>query len=48
MLAFIDAVANNKPVPVSGADGRAPVVMGIAARKSYDENRPVKLSEITA
>ena len=48
MLAFIDAVLHDKPVPVSGADGRAPVVMGIAARKSYDENRPVKLSEITA
>ncbi|MEO8397961.1 MAG: inositol 2-dehydrogenase, partial [Chloroflexota bacterium] len=48
MLAFVDAVKNDKPVPVSGADGRAPVVMGIAARKSYDENRPVKLSEITA
>jgi myo-inositol 2-dehydrogenase/D-chiro-inositol 1-dehydrogenase len=47
MRAFIDAVKNNKPVPVSGADGRAPVVMGLAARKSYDENRPVKLSEIT-
>jgi len=48
MLAFIDAVLHDKPVPVSGADGRAPVVMGIAARKSYDENRPVKLSEIMA
>jgi myo-inositol 2-dehydrogenase / D-chiro-inositol 1-dehydrogenase len=48
MLAFIDAVLHDKPVLVSGADGRAPVVMGIAARKSYDENRPVKLSEITA
>jgi myo-inositol 2-dehydrogenase/D-chiro-inositol 1-dehydrogenase len=48
MLAFIDAVLHDKPVPVTGADGRAPVVMGIAARKSYDENRPVKLSEITA
>ena len=46
MKAFIDAVVNNKPVPVSGADGRAPVVMGLAARKSYDENRPVRLSEI--
>ncbi len=48
MLAFVDAVLHDKPVPVTGADGRAPVVMGIAARKSYDENRPVRLSEITA
>ncbi|HVU13313.1 MAG TPA: inositol 2-dehydrogenase [Phototrophicaceae bacterium] len=47
VLAFVDAVKNNKPVPVSGEDARVPVVMGLAARKSYDENRPVKLSEIT-
>jgi myo-inositol 2-dehydrogenase/D-chiro-inositol 1-dehydrogenase len=47
MRAFVEAVTYNKPVPVTGADGRAPVVMGLAARKSYDENRPVKLSEIT-
>jgi myo-inositol 2-dehydrogenase/D-chiro-inositol 1-dehydrogenase len=46
MRAFVDAVLHGKPVPVGGADGRAPVVMGIAARKSYDEKRPVKLSEI--
>jgi hypothetical protein len=32
---------------VSGRDGRIPVVMGLAARKSYDERRPVKLSEIS-
>jgi myo-inositol 2-dehydrogenase/D-chiro-inositol 1-dehydrogenase len=46
LTAFVDAVLHDKPVPVTGADGRAPVVMGLAARKSYDENRPVKLSEI--
>jgi myo-inositol 2-dehydrogenase/D-chiro-inositol 1-dehydrogenase len=32
--------------PVTGVDGRIPVIMGRAARKSYEENRPVKLSEI--
>lgn len=47
MRAFIDAVRNNAPVPVTGLDARVPVVMGLAARKSYDENRPVKLSEIS-
>ena len=47
MVAFIDAVANNKPTPVSGAEGRVPVVMGLAARKSYMENRPVRLDEIS-
>ncbi|HLU09759.1 MAG TPA: inositol 2-dehydrogenase [Oceanobacillus sp.] len=46
--AFVDAVVNDKPVPVTGYDGRVPVVMARAARKSYDENRPVKLSEIGA
>jgi myo-inositol 2-dehydrogenase/D-chiro-inositol 1-dehydrogenase len=46
VAAFVDAVQNDKPTLVTGADGRAPVVMGLAARKSYDEGRPVKLSEI--
>jgi myo-inositol 2-dehydrogenase / D-chiro-inositol 1-dehydrogenase len=46
MEAFVDAILNDKPVPVAGVEGRIPVVMGIAARRSYDENRPVKLSEI--
>ena len=46
MTAFVDAVLNDQPTPVSGADGRAPVVMALAARKSYDENRPVRLEEI--
>lgn len=44
--AFVEAVTQNKPVPVSGRDGRVPVVMGLAARKSHLEKRPVKLSEI--
>ena len=46
VAAFIDAVANDKPVPVTGRDARVPVVMGLAAEKSYREGRPVKLSEI--
>ncbi len=48
MQAFVDAVLHDKPVPVTVRDARVPVVMGLAARKSYDENRPVRLSEITA
>ena len=31
---------------LAGIDGRIPVVMGLAARKSYDEHRPVRLAEI--
>jgi len=46
MKAFADAVLNDKPVPVTGEDGRIAVVMGLAARKSYEENRPVKLNEV--
>ncbi len=43
---FIQCILDDKQPPVSGIDGRAPVVMGYAALKSLRENRPVKLSEI--
>jgi myo-inositol 2-dehydrogenase/D-chiro-inositol 1-dehydrogenase len=43
---FVEAVKNDTPVPVGGADGRAPVLIGMAAWKSYREGRPVKISEI--
>jgi myo-inositol 2-dehydrogenase / D-chiro-inositol 1-dehydrogenase len=39
---FVQAVLEDKPTPVTGADGRVPVVMALAARKSFDEHRPVK------
>jgi myo-inositol 2-dehydrogenase/D-chiro-inositol 1-dehydrogenase len=44
--AFMDCVLNDTPPPVTGLDGRAPVVMGYAAQKSYREQRPVKLAEV--
>jgi myo-inositol 2-dehydrogenase/D-chiro-inositol 1-dehydrogenase len=44
--AFIDCVRENKPIPATGMDGRAAVVLGYAAWKSLRENRPVKISEI--
>ncbi|MCX6924159.1 MAG: inositol 2-dehydrogenase [Verrucomicrobia bacterium] len=43
---FVKSIAEDKPTAVTGLDGRIPVVMGLAARKSFDERRPVKLSEI--
>jgi myo-inositol 2-dehydrogenase / D-chiro-inositol 1-dehydrogenase len=46
LKAFVAAVLEDKPVPVTGADSRVPVVMALAARKSYDEHRPVQLEEI--
>jgi myo-inositol 2-dehydrogenase/D-chiro-inositol 1-dehydrogenase len=45
---FVQAVLEDKTTPVTGDDARVPVVMALAARKSYDEHRPVKLKEITA
>ncbi len=44
--AFVDAVADGTPIPVSGADGRAPLVIGLAAGRSVAENRPVATAEI--
>jgi myo-inositol 2-dehydrogenase/D-chiro-inositol 1-dehydrogenase len=46
MEAFIQCVQQDIEPPVSGLDGRIPVVMGYAAQRSYAENRPVKLSEV--
>ena len=45
---FIESVSEDKTPSVTGIDGRIPVVMGLAAWKSYRENRPVRLSEITS
>ena len=46
MQAFAEAVLASKPTQVGGADGRAAVLIGLAARKSYDERRPVRLEEV--
>jgi myo-inositol 2-dehydrogenase/D-chiro-inositol 1-dehydrogenase len=46
MEAFCEAVVKGTPVPIDGTDGRAPVVIGLAALQSYREGRPVKISEI--
>lgn len=46
MNCFIEAIENDTPVPVNVEDGLKPVLMGIAAQKSVQEHRPVKISEI--
>lgn len=46
MQAFVSSIRDDSPPSVSGIDGRIPVVMGLAAKKSYEENRPVRLGEI--
>lgn len=48
LRAFVEAVLGDRPTPVTGIDGRLPVIMGLAARKSHDERRPVRLAEIAA
>jgi myo-inositol 2-dehydrogenase/D-chiro-inositol 1-dehydrogenase len=46
MRAFVESIQQDCPPPVTGADGRVPVLIAMAAKKSYEENRPVKLSEV--
>ena len=47
IAAFVQSLREDTPPPVTGADGRAPVVIAMAALKSLQENRPVKLTEIS-
>ena len=44
MQEFVDAVLHDKEPPVVGEDGRIPVVLGLAAQESWQENRPVLLN----
>lgn len=43
---FVDAIENDKDVPVGIHAGMQSVKIGLAAKKSVAEHRPVKLSEI--
>ena len=45
---FVAAIDAGQPTPVTGADGRVPVVLAMAARLSHDEGRPVRLEEVDA
>src|SRR3712207_5237231 len=42
---FVNAIVNDTEVPVNANDGLQPVLIGLAAKKSLEEGRPVKLSE---
>jgi myo-inositol 2-dehydrogenase/D-chiro-inositol 1-dehydrogenase len=46
--AFVGAVASGRTPPVSGADARAPLVIGLAAWRSVREGRPVRIEEVRA
>lgn len=45
---FIEAIENDTDTPLGVMDGLKPVLMGLAAKKSLEEHRPVKISEIMA
>jgi myo-inositol 2-dehydrogenase/D-chiro-inositol 1-dehydrogenase len=44
--AFAAAVSTGETPPVTAADARAPLVIGLAARRSLRENRPVAVAEV--
>lgn len=44
--AFVEAIDAGTTPPVTGADGRAPLAMAMAANLSMAENRPVRLVEV--
>jgi len=43
---FVRAIIDGTDVPVDGHDGKMAVLIAMAAKKSLDENRPVKVSEV--
>lgn len=43
MHAFVNAILCDEPVPVTGYDGRVSVEIALAAQRSLDEHRPVRL-----
>jgi myo-inositol 2-dehydrogenase/D-chiro-inositol 1-dehydrogenase len=45
---FIDALVSGSAMPVDGEDGLISIAMGLAAKKSLEENRPVQMTEILA
>ena len=44
--AFVDAVRDDKPTPVSGKDGLAPVLVALAAQESLKTGKPVKVTSV--
>ena len=46
--AFVAALVAGETPPVTTADARAPLVIGLAAWRSLREGRPVRLDEVTA
>jgi myo-inositol 2-dehydrogenase/D-chiro-inositol 1-dehydrogenase len=47
-VAFVESARSGAPPPVTGDDGRAALVAGLAAWRSCREHRPVQVAEIEA
>lgn len=47
LRSFVAAVLGKRATEVTGIDGRIPVAMALAARKSYDERRSVRMDEVS-
>jgi myo-inositol 2-dehydrogenase/D-chiro-inositol 1-dehydrogenase len=47
-IAFCESLVNDTPVPCTGQDGLAALIMALAADKSADENRWVSFKEVVA
>lgn len=45
-VAFVGAVSTGTPPPVTGADGRAPLVIGLAAKRSLETGAPVLVADV--
>jgi len=43
---FMDALVSGGEMPVDGKDGLMSIAIGLAAKKSVEENRPVQLVEV--
>jgi myo-inositol 2-dehydrogenase/D-chiro-inositol 1-dehydrogenase len=46
MREFVTCIRENRAPPVSGADGRIPLVLAAAARRALDERREVEVAEL--
>lgn len=43
---FVDAIISGDDMPVDGEDGLLSIAIGLAAKKSVEEKRPVKITEV--
>lgn len=46
--AFVDSLVENKPITVTGEDGKIPVLIALAAKKSLKEKRAVAMTDVLA